>query len=94
MKRKRWTAEGKLAFIEEAEREGVVSTCRKYGLYASAYYQWKRRYDALGTEGLSGGRSRDPEFERLMRENQRLRQLLADKELELNIKESLLKKTV
>lgn len=94
MKGKRWTAEEKLAFIQEAEREGVVATCRKYGIYASAYYQWKRRYDAMGIEGLSSRRSRDPGFERLMRENQRLKQLLADKELELSIKESLLKKTL
>lgn len=94
MKRNRWSTEEKLALIQEAEKEGVVSTCRKYGIYASAYYQWKRRYDALGMEGLSSRRSRDPEFERIMRENQRLKQLLADKELELNIKESLLKKTV
>ena len=93
MKQKRWTAEEKLAFIQEAEGEGVVATCRKYGIYASEYYQWKRRSDALGIiEGLSSRRSRDPEFEKLMRENQRLKQLLADKELELNIKESLLKK--
>lgn len=94
MKRKRWTAEEKLAFIQEAEREGVVATCRKYGIYASAYYQWKRRYDAMGIEGISSRRSREPEFERLMRENQRLKQLVADKELELSIKESLLKKTL
>ncbi|HWP91557.1 MAG TPA: transposase [Thermodesulfobacteriota bacterium] len=94
MKRKRWTAEEKLAFIQEAESEGVVATCRRYGIYASAYYQWKRRYDAMGIEGLSSRKSRDPEFERLMRENQRLKQLLADKELELSIKESLLKKTL
>jgi len=94
MKRKKWTVEEKLAFIQEAEKEGVVVTCRKHGIYASAYYQWKRRYDALGIEGLSSRRSRDPEFERLMRENQRLKQLLADKELELDIKGSLLKKTL
>lgn len=94
MKRKRWTAEEKLAFIQEVEREGVVATCRKYGIYASVYYQWKRRYDALGIEGLSSRRSREPEFERLVRENQRLKQLVADKELELSIKESLLKKTL
>ena len=94
MKRKKWTAEEKLTFVQEAEKEGVVATCRKYGIYASAYYQWKRRYDVLGIEGLSSRRSRDPEFERIMRENKRLKQLLADKELELNIKESLLKKTV
>jgi putative transposase len=94
MKRNRWTAEEKLAFIQEAEKEGVVATCRKYGIYASAYYQWKRRYDALGIEGLSSKRSRDPEFERIMRENQKLKQILADKELELSIKESLLKKTL
>ena len=48
MKGNRWSTEEKLALIQGAEKEGVVSTCRKYGIYASAYYQWKRRYDALG----------------------------------------------
>lgn len=94
MKKKRWTTEEKVALIQEAEREGVVATCREYGIYASTYNQWKKRYDILGLDGLSRRISRDPEFERLMRENRRLKQLLADKELELSIKESLLKKTV
>jgi hypothetical protein len=32
MKGKKWSTEEKLALIEEAEKEGVVSTCRKYGI--------------------------------------------------------------
>ena len=50
MKGNRWSTEEKLALFQGAEKEGVVSTCRKYGIYASAYYQWKRRYDALGIQ--------------------------------------------
>jgi hypothetical protein len=35
----------------------------------------------------------DPQVKRLLLENQRLKQLLAEKELALNIKDELLKKT-
>jgi len=34
-------------------REGVVATCRKHGIYASTYNQWKKRYDMSGIDGLS-----------------------------------------
>jgi len=45
-------------------------------------------------EGLKfGSKNVSPELKRLQLENQRLKELLADKELELKIKNELLKKT-
>jgi len=32
---KRWNKEEKLAILKEAEQEGVLPTCRKYGIYPS-----------------------------------------------------------
>ena len=88
------TAEQKLAILKEGEQEGITATIRKYGIYTNTYYQWKEKYEREGLAGL-GSRARvsDPELKRLQRENKRLKQLLAEKDLELSIKDELLKKT-
>jgi len=36
-----WSLEEKVSILKEAETNGVVETCRKHGIYATAYYEWK-----------------------------------------------------
>lgn len=68
---------------------------RQHQVAASTYYKWKEKYDLYGEEGLKQAyRQSDPELKRLQIENLRLKQLLADKELALQIKDELLKKTI
>jgi putative transposase len=97
MKRKTWSVEEKLRVIQEAEVNGAIATCRKHGIYASTYYTWKEKYEEGGVEALKpqyGKASINPEIKRLEEENMRLKKLLAEKELILEIKEELLKKTL
>lgn len=84
----------KLAVLEEAEVLGVIAACRKHGVDPSTYYVWKERYESEGVEGLKprGMRKEDPELKALREENLRLKKLLAEKELMLEVKEELLKK--
>jgi len=93
--RKKWSLEEKLFIIREVERNGLVQTIRQHQIAASTYYKWKEKYDLHGEEGLKQTyRRTDPELKRLQIENLRLKQLLADKELALQIKDELLKKTI
>jgi len=93
--RKKWSQEEKLFIIREVERCGLVQTIRQHQIAASTYYKWKEKYDLHGEEGLQQiYRRTDPELKRLQIENLRLKQLLADKELALQIKDELLKKTI
>ena len=94
-KRRKWSTEEKLFIIQEAERYGIMPTLRQHQLASSTYYKWKTRYDLYGEAGLKQvfGEN-DPELKRLQVENLRLKQLLADKELALQIKDELLKKTI
>lgn len=92
--RKKWSLEEKLFIIHEVERIGLVQTIRLHQVAASTYYKWKEKYDLYGEAGLKQtSRGADPELRRLQVENLRLKQLLADKELALQIKDELLKKT-
>lgn len=93
-KQRTWTAQQKLSIIKEAEQNGVTATIRKHEIYSNTFYGWKEKYELEGFEGLESNRQRmDPEVKKLRLENQRLKQILADKELELSIKADLLKKT-
>ena len=96
MKRVMRSPEEKVAIIKEAEEEGIVATGRKYGIYPSTIRDWRAKYERDGIEGLKIKRSvtRDPQIEQLKKENQMLKQLLAEKELELKVKEALLKKVL
>lgn len=94
MKRRHWPAEEKLKILLEAEKEGITATIRKHGIYTNTFYQWKEQYDTGGKEALASKHYKlDPEIKRLQKENQQLKELLAEKELALRIKEELFKKS-
>lgn len=93
-KRRTWKPQEKLAIIKEALEQGVEKTIRKHEISIATYYNWKNNYEQQGEDGLKLKYQRvDPELKRLRNENQRLKQIVADKELELQIKEALLKKS-
>lgn len=96
MTKHRWSAEDKLLILQEAETMGVAPTCRKHGISGPTFYKWKHRLEEDGLDGLKPkkrGPHFDPEIARLEKENGQLKKLLAEKELALQIKEDLLKKT-
>ncbi|NMC58104.1 MAG: transposase [Candidatus Methanofastidiosa archaeon] len=45
-----WTGEEEEAILRDVEKPGIVIGCRKYGLYATTYYAWKKKYDKAGIE--------------------------------------------
>jgi len=93
MIKRSFSAEDKLAILEEAKREGVSATLRNHNIGSTLYYKWRDKFELNGIEGLRNTYKReDPEVKRLQSENLRLKRILADKELELQIKEELLKK--
>jgi putative transposase len=94
MKKRTFTTEEKIRIIKEASENGVTATCEKYGLYAASYYSWKKKLDQMGEEGLQHGMTPEhlKRIRQLEKENQLLKQLLAEKELEGKLKSELLKK--
>jgi len=89
------TVAERAALLNEAREHGVVETCRKHGITSKTYYQWLERYQSGGVEALAPHKkaAANAELVALRRENERLKRLLADKELALDIKDALLKKT-
>ncbi len=89
-----WSIEQKVAIIKEVETGDVVETCRKHGIYATTYYSWERKYDQGGESALETRFSlqEKKDLKKMEKENLFLKKILAEKELELQIKTELLKK--
>lgn len=91
---KRRTKEEKEKILHDVKRIGVVAGCRKHGIDPSQYYDWLRKYNANGLQGLEDrrGRTTDHLLKKAEKENKLLKELLAEKELEIKMKDELLKK--
>lgn len=88
-----WTAEQKLAILAEAESNGIASTSRKYELAVSMIGKWKRKLEEKGPDGLVPFSTRSSKEANLLSdENRRLKSIVAEKELELQLLRELLKK--
>lgn len=92
--RKKFSKQEKLSIIKEASEQGITVTLEKYGIYPATYYSWKKKFESMGEEGLDHGMTK-PQLKRireLEKENQMLKELVAEKELEGRFKDELLKK--
>lgn len=95
MKEKRtFTKEQKLQILKEASEKGITITLEKHGIYPASYYSWKKKYETMGEAGFRHGMTPEhiKEIKRLEKENELLKKLLAEKELEGHLKTELLKK--
>jgi len=86
--KKRFTDEQIVAILREAEssKKTVAAVCRSCGISEPTYYNWKRKFSSMA----------EPEVKRLReleKENSRLKRLLAERDVEIDvIKEFLQKK--
>ena len=92
--KRRFSKAEKLKVLKEANANGVQVTLEKYGIYPSTFYSWRKKMDSMGEKGLSHGMTPAhlKEIRRLEKENQVLKQIIAEKELASKMKDELLKK--
>ena len=88
MARKRYSDEDILKLLREielklADGDDVRRACRSVGVSDATYYNWRRRFGGMGRSQLS-------ELRGLEKENDRLKKIVAELELDkLILKESL-----
>jgi len=91
---KKFTKEEKLSILKESKALGPKLTMEKYGLYPNTFYYWKRKFKEAGADGLDHGMTKDrlAKIKKLEKENQKLKELLAEEKLEGKLKDEMLKK--
>lgn len=95
MKGKRtFTKQEKLAILKEAGEQGVKVTLAKHGIYPATYYSWRKKFKAMGEIGLEHGMNRQhlKRIRALEKENQQLKELVAEKELIVRMHQEIKKK--
>ena len=78
----KFSTEEKVRIVLDGMRypEGITRLCRQVGISWSTYYHWQRTLLEKGKEGLISQRNgrTDPQRAKLIQENQRLKELVAN----------------
>ena len=86
MKRKRFTEEQIISVLKEAESGlSVEDLTRKHGISNGTYYRWKSKYGGMDV-------SEAKRLKQLEDENRRLKRLVADQALDIQILKDITKK--
>jgi transposase len=92
--RRIFSSEQKIMIVMEALRgeDSVAAICRKHGIADSVFYKWNKEFLEAGKKRLAGDTTREAtsdEVTALRKENQRLKEIVA----ELVLRYDILKKT-
>lgn len=92
--RRIFSSEQKILIVMEALRgeDSVAAICRKHGIVESVFYKWNKEFLEAGKKRLAGDTTREAtsdEVAELRKENQRLKELVAD----LMLRHDILKKS-
>jgi putative transposase len=87
LKKSQFTDEQIVAILKDAEvgAKSVSDLCREHNIAETTFYRWKKRFGGL--EVNEAQRLRD-----LEKENARLKRLLAERDLEVDLMKELLSK--
>ena len=78
MKRNRFTDEQIVAALRDAEVTTVVEAARKHGVAEQTMYRWRKRFVGMEVSDVR-------ELKRFKDENARLKKLLAERDLEVEV---------
>jgi len=81
--RRLFTSEQKILIVMESIRgeNSVAEICRKYGIHQTQFYKWNKEFLEAGKKRLAGDTTREAtsdEVAELRKENQRLKEMVAD----------------
>jgi putative transposase len=81
------TPEQIIKIIEQAEQgeQSIASVCREHGIAENTFYRWRKAYGGMSVNEVQ-------RLKELEKENNRLKRLLAERVLEIDLLKELLSK--
>jgi len=78
MRKSRFTDEQMVAILRQSDRDGVAKTAKQHGVSEQTIYIWKRRFGAFEANDVR-------RMKQLEAENARLKKLVVERDLEIEV---------
>jgi transposase-like protein len=78
MRKSRFTDEKMVAILRETDRDSVAAVAKRYGISEQTIYSWKKRFGTFEANDVR-------RLKQLELENARLKKLVAERDLELEV---------
>ena len=78
MKKKRYSDEQIVRILREADKDSVAEVAKRHGVSEATIYVWRKKFGSMETDEVK-------RLKALEAENARLRKLLVDRELEIDV---------
>lgn len=78
MKRKRFTDEQIVRILQEADRVPVADVSKRHGVSEPSIYAWRKKFGDMGTDDVK-------RLKQLELENNRLKKIVAERDLEIEV---------
>jgi len=78
MKRWRFTDEQIVRILQEADKDPVAEVAKRHGVSEPSIYAWRKKFGDLGTDDVK-------RLKQLEQENSRLKKLVVERDLEIEV---------
>ena len=87
MKRSRFTDEQIVRILQEADRDPVAQVAKRHGVSEPSIYAWRKKFGDMGADDVR-------RLKQLEQENSRLKKIVAERDLEIEVMKEIAAKNV